>query len=691
MTAEKKLQSKPAESLTSKANERVRNELPFSNRDDFDAASRGFIETLPGDVIIPRAKGPGNAWNLGDYSFLIASSAPTTDDTQKQIDSHPGNWHESDPADWSQAPAEVNPSLWRNAQLTLMNGLFHVKDNITQPDQKIFQVRGFDLSNMTIIETPQNSVILIDPLVSTETARAALDLYYKHRGQRRVAAVIFTHSHVDHYGGVKGVIDENNVYYKEEDIDKGVRVLAPDGFLEHAVSENVFAGNAMTRRAIYMYGALLPKGEQGQVDAGLGKYNSTGTITLIQPNDIITETGQTREIDGVMIEFQMALETEAPSEMLFYFPQFNALCAAEDMTHNLHNLYTLRGAEVRNAKAWWKVINEAIDLYGDNPEKPTDVLFASHHWPTWGNDKIVSFMKKQRDLYKFIHDQSLRLLNHGYTMIELAEMIELPKSLSNEWYNRGYYGTLNHDAKAVYQRYIGWYDGNPANLHSLRPVRAAEKYLEYMGGAEAVMARAREDFDRGEYRWVAQVMNHVVFAQPDNEDAKQLEADALEQLGYQAESGPWRNVYLVGAYELRKGVLGGYGSSASSDVLKAMTLDLYFDYLGVCLNGPDADGKSISINWNFTDTGEKYAMTLENSALTYSANKQLPKPDATLTLTRTTLNEVTGKVSPAVSLGQAFDEAIAAGDIKVDGDGAKVSELFGLMDTFSPSFNIVTP
>jgi len=367
--------------------------------------------------------------------------------------------------------------------------------------------------------------------------------------------------------------------------------------------------------------------------------------------------------------------------MLIWFPQFSALCAAEDMNHLNHNLLTLRGAQVRSARNWWKVINQTLDLFGAEAE----VMFFAHTWPVWGQDKIVTFMKKQRDLYKYVHDQSLHLLNQGYTMVEVAEMIQLPESLAQEWFNRDYYGTVNHNAKAVYQRYLGWYDSNPANLHPLPPEESARKFLEYMGSASAVMAKARQAFKNGEYRWVAQIMNLVVFAEPDNRAAKQLQADALEQLGYQAESASWRNNYLTGASELRNGVPETGQVSGSSDTLREMTLDLLFDYWGILLNGPKADGKTIVLNWNFTDTGEQYVLTLENSALTYSGpDRQSSEADTTLTLARTTLDEI--------NLGHlTLQDAVARGLVQITGNPAKLVELLGLLERFDVGFNIVTP
>jgi alkyl sulfatase BDS1-like metallo-beta-lactamase superfamily hydrolase len=621
---------------TAKANQAVLQALPFANRQDFEDAQRGLVARWPGGVV--KAADGHVVWNLNTYAFIAGEAPPT-----------------------------VNPSLWRQALLNMDNGLYKVTD-------RIYQVRGMDLSNMTIVEGDRG-IIVIDPLISTEVAKASLDLYREHRGNRPVVAVIYTHSHIDHYGGVKGVVSEADVRSGK------VRVLAPEGFLEHAVSENVYAGNAMSRRATYMYGALLPRSARGQVDAGLGKTTSLGTVTLIPPTDIIRKTGEKRTIDGVDIVFQMAPGTEAPAEMLFYFPQMRALCAAEDMTHTLHNLYTLRGAEVRDAQKWWQAIDYAIHAFGGR----TDVIFASHHWPMWGQARISTFMHKQRNLYKYLLDQTLRLINHGLTMNEVAEQVRLPRSLADEWYNRGYYGTVSHDVKAIYQKYIGWYDGNPAHLHPLPPVETAKRYVEYMGGGKAVVERARASYAKGEYRWVAQVLSDVVLAEPDNVEARALEADALEQLGYQAESGPWRCEYLMGAYELRNGVPASHGQgSSSADVLSALTLPMYFDYMGIRLNGPKAEGKHIVLNWRFTDSGEKVALELEDSALLYQMGAQAANPDATLTLARTTLDDITLRRT-------TLQEAMANGRVKVAGNPARIAELFGLLDTFQPTFPIVTP
>ncbi len=440
------------------------------------------------------------------------------------------------------------------------------------------------------------------------------------------------------------------------------------------------AGAAMTRRVDYLYGQVLPRGERGQIDIGLGKATSQGTVTLIAPTDTIAKTGEKRTIDGVEMIFHMAPDTEAPAEMMIFFPQFRVFNCAELACHTLHNVLTLRGAQVRDAAKWSYFLNEAIATYGDQ----TEVLIAQHHWPRWGNDQCIEFLKDQRDIYKYIHDQTLRLANQGYTMAEIGPMLKPPSSLARRWYLRGYYGTVNHDAKAVYQKYLGWYDANPANLNPLPPADSARKYVEYMGGAPAVLAKAYEDFKKGEYRWVAQAVNHVVFADPDNQEARRLQADALEQLGYQAEASTWRNNYLTAAYELRNGIHPSGTITRGADQLTAMTIPMYFDFMGVCLNGPSADGKAIILNWDFTDVGEKYILNLENSALTYLPNRQASDADATITLTRATLD--------AITLGKTkFENEIAAGRINMKGNSGKLGELLSMLDVFKGEFEIVTP
>jgi alkyl sulfatase BDS1-like metallo-beta-lactamase superfamily hydrolase len=628
---------KDATTITKQINNAFLTELPFSDKQDFEDAKRGFIAALPeGNVKLPDGT---MVWDLNKYAFLKDDKVPDT----------------------------VNPSLWRIAQLNMNNGLFKVVD-------RIYQIRGFDLSNMTIVEG-DTGIIVIDPLISKEVAQAGLELYYANRPKKPVVAVLYTHSHVDHYGGVKGIVSE-------DDVNAGkVKIIAPAGFLEEAISENVYAGNAMGRRAQYQYGAFLMPGPRGQIDAGLGKNTSLGDVTLIPPTVTIETSGQKLNIDGIDMEFQMAPGTEAPSEMLVYLPQFNALCAAEDLTHTLHNLYTLRGAQVRDANKWWKAINTAIENYGDKVQ----VVFAQHHWPKWDNKNIVPYMEKQRDQFKYLHDQSLRLMNQGYTMVEVAEAIDVPEPVSHQWYNRGYYGSVNHDSKAVYQKYLGWYNSNPADLHPLVPVEAAKKYVEYMGGIDAVIKLAKASYDKGEYRWVAEVMKHAVFADPSNKQARELQADAFEQLGYQQENPTWRNEYLMGAFELRNGVPQTSIDVASQDTVMAMPVDMVLDYMGLRLNGPKAKDVSTSFNMKFLDKQQQnYAARLEYGVLIYTPDKQYKTADVTVSWPKSSM---LGILSGATNV----DKEIAAGRITIVGDKAKLQQLFDLQDNFQSQFNIVTP
>jgi alkyl sulfatase BDS1-like metallo-beta-lactamase superfamily hydrolase len=581
-----------------------------------------------------------------------------------------------DTGDWDfldeEAPAPtVNPSLWRQARLNREHGLYEVAP-------RIYQVRGYDISNLSLVEGDSGWVV-IDPLTSTETARAAMDLVRDHLGERPVRAVVYTHSHMDHFAGLAGVVDLDDL------ADRAVPIVAPAGFLREAVSENVIAGPAMLRRSGYMYGHHLPRGPLGQVDCGLGRSIPAGSISLVAPTHEIGATGEELVLDGVRLVFQFTPDAEAPAEMMFHFPELRALCAAENCTSVMHNLYTLRGAQVRNALAWSKYIDEALHLFGDD----TDVVFASHNWPRIGADDVRHYLRTQRDTYRYLHDQTMRLANRGLVMTEIAEELELPPSLAGEFANRGYYGTVSHNAKAVYQRYLGWFDGNPANLHPLPPEPAATRYVEYMGGAAAVLERARRDFEGGEYRWVAQVVNHVVFADPANVEARELQAAALEQLGFQAESGPWRNFYLSGAQDLRRPRRerpdgpAGPGPRQAAALVRGMTVEMVFDLLGVRLDGPAASGTTLAVGWRFPDIGEEWTLRLENSAL--SAWPALDADlDATLTMTRETLTAVlTDPPSIATALGE--------GRITIDGDGDALGRLFGLLEQPDPSFAIVEP
>ncbi len=631
---------KAAQPATAAANAAVLGRLAFGDRADFENASRGLVAAAPAGPV-PRPGGGFPVWDMGAYEFEDAEDAPET----------------------------VNPSLWRQARLNKIAGLFEVTGGV-------YQLRGMDLSNMSVIEG-ETGVIVIDPFISAEVAELGLRLYREHRGNRPVVAVIYTHSHVDHYGGVRGVVSG-------ADVASGrVKIYAPAGFLEHSVSENVFAGTAMSRRSQYQYGIFLPRGPRGQVDLGLGKAVSIGTVTLIPPTDIIDATGTTRIIDGVPIEFQLTPGTEAPAEMNFYFPRSRALCAAENATHTMHNLVTLRGAEVRDAKAWAAYLNETIDLFADR----TDVVFASHHWPTWGSAGVREFLADSRDMYQFLHDQTLRLINHGLTPMEIAETLtDLPPGLGRKWYARGYYGSVSHGVRAIYQRYLGFYDGNPAHLNPHQPVAAAERYVAAIGGADALLAKARQAFDDGDYRWVAELVNHLVFADPGNQAARALQADALEQLGYQCENGTWRSLYLTGAHELRNGVPAGMNlTTASPDTIRAMSPDLYFGYMGIRIDaGKAAALPEMVLNWNFTDIGQVYAVTVRHAALTCRAGVQDPAAAATITLTKAVLDRISLRET-------SFDKEIANGEITVDGDPGALSRLLATLDTFEVMFNIVEP
>ncbi|MEA2025154.1 MAG: alkyl sulfatase dimerization domain-containing protein, partial [Chloroflexota bacterium] len=604
--------SKPATHITAEANRRVLDALPIGDPTDLDNAKRGLIAEASGEI---RNAAGEVVWSMDRWDFLRGD-----------------------------APDTVNPSLWRQSQLNAIAGLFEVVDGV-------YQVRGFDLSVVSYLRT-DSGWIVVDPLISVEPMQAAHELVTKHLGERPVVAVIFTHSHVDHFGGVRALVSD-------EDVATGVvRIIAPVDFLEEAVSENVMLGNAMSRRASYMYGNLVGWDARHGVGAGLGQITSNGTVTLMPPTDDISETGQELTIDGLRIVFQHTPDAEAPAELCFYLPQRKTLCMAEIATHTLHNVYTLRGAKIRDAKAWSQHIHDAIGLFGAEAE----VVFASHHWPTWGNAEVIAFLKGQRDLYRYLHDETLRLANHGYTYTEIAEQIELPDGIAGSFANRGYYGSVNHNVKATYVYYLGWFDGNPANLHPPIPTESARKHVEYMGGADAVIERARADFEAGDYRWVAQVMNEVIFADPENVAARELQADTFEQLGYQAENGTWRDFYLSGAKELREGVtVLPTPSTASPDSVRAMTIPMLLDYIAIRLNGPRAATKQYVFELDFTDIDEHYLLEVENGVLIHTLGAVASDPTASATLTRTALD--------SVLLGEAtLKDLVSDGTIPVDGD-----------------------
>jgi alkyl sulfatase BDS1-like metallo-beta-lactamase superfamily hydrolase len=609
--------------------------LPFDDTQDFNDADQGFIGKSAQRQIL--AADGHVVWDLDAYAFLDGP-----------------------------APDTANPSLWRQSQLLVKDGLFEVTAGI-------YQLRGFDLSNMTIVEG-DTGVIVIDPLISRETAAAAFALYSEHRGSRPVTAMIYTHSHIDHFGGVKGIISQ-------DDVDSGrTSVIAPEGFMEHAIVENIYAGTAMGRRAGYMYGASIAKGPDGQIGAGLGQTTSTGEPTLIVPTIDITMTGQELTIDGVRIVFQVTPGTEAPAEMNFYFPDRKALCAAENASHTLHNILTIRGAVVRDAHAWAHYLTETISLWGDD----LDLVFASHHWPTWGRERVVEYLATQRDMYLYLHDQTLRLINQGYVGSEIAEVLEMPPTLKAAWHTHGYYGSVSHNVKAVYQRYLGWYEGNPARLWEHPPVESGQRYVAAMGGIDAAIAVARTAFVDGDYRWAAQVLDHVLFADASNEGARDLQADTFEQLGFQAESGTWRSAYLAGAAELRNGQFGTPASSDAPDIMGALTVSQVFDSIAIRIDGPRAWDTYLRISWVIADEDAVYVTELRNGVLNHHTIDEVIAGTTTLTLTRGALIAiVTGQLELAA--------ALADGTLSVQGDPTLLQGLMGLVSPVDRDFAIVTP
>ncbi|MBV8393963.1 MAG: MBL fold metallo-hydrolase, partial [Alphaproteobacteria bacterium] len=538
----------------------------------------------------------------------------------------------------------------------------------------VYQLRGFDISNMTVLEG-ETGLILIDPLTTAEVSRAALALYRTHRPNKPVVAVIYTHSHIDHYGGVRGAIDEADVKAGK------VEVIAPAGFMDAVSGENVLAGQPMMRRAQFQFGTMLPRGPRGQVDAGLGKGIARGTPGLIAPTRSIEKAVEEHTIDGLKIVFQLAPETEAPAEMHMFYPELGVLNMAENACPLLHNFIPLRGAVARDPRIWAKYISDAIEMYAPHAE----AMIGQHHWPVWGREAILDHLEAQRDLYKHIHDQTLRLMNRGWRPAEIAEAIDLPPGLAPRWSVRGYYGTVSHNVKAVYQRYLSWYDANPCNLHPLPQAEAAKKFVDYMGGAAAVIVRARADFARGEFRWVAQVMKEVVYADPGDKEARGLCADALEQMGYQAESATWRNAFLYGAQELRHGVFQLPARiSMGADTLAGLSSDIFFDMLAIRIDPAKAADQSMVVNWHFTDRDEKIVMTIAHSTLTHRAGWS-DKAAASVTITRETLDAIVlGKLKVA--------DALSSGALKIAGDASRLVALFSLFDPPSGlMFDILTP
>ena len=622
-----------ATDFTVAANLNANNTPAWNNNEDFDFASRGLIATYD-PLIIPADIPNITAWNAEAFRLFKNSSRSDT----------------------------INPLLYRQAQLNNIHGLFMVSPGI-------YQVRGFDMSSMTLVKG-DTGWIVIDPLSSVEPARAAMELVNRTLGSYPVKAVIYSHPHADHYQGVKGVTTSDTVKAGR------VTIIAPEHFLEYAISENVYAGNAMQRRAIYQLGLFLPRDEKGLVDNGIGKTISTGTASLIPPTMDITHTGQEVTIDGVRMEFQMARDTEAPVEMNIWFPRHNALFVAENCAGTLHNILTPRGAQVRDPLAWSVSLDETRRRYGDKAE----VMFSAHNWPRFGNDKVIEILENERDMYKYINDQTLNLANKGYTMDEIADMVELPPSLKQYWYTHGFYGQVTMGVKATYQRHLGYYDGNPVNLKRLTPVEYAKSMTEYMGGKDVVLQRLKKDYDAGNYELVASIANYLVYADPANMEARKIEADALEQLGYQEESGSARNAYLTAASELR-GTLPVKGRNMiSADIMSAMTVDQLLNYLSVRVNATKAGGENYRINIGITDTGDKALIQVKNSVIMYWVNESSPAADVSVKMPRKTFETLA--LNPTVT---------PSGVVVTSGDPAVFNKFVGMLDTFDPTFPIAIP
>lgn len=618
--------AEPASAATVASQAATLKALPFADRQDFDFANRGFLATRL-DPKIPGAN--GLAWDLSSYDFLQGPP-----------------------------PATVNPSLWRQAQLLARHGLFKVTD-------RIWQVRGFDIANITFIRGDTGWVV-IDALTTRETASAAYALVTEKLGARPVVAVIYTHSHSDHFGGARGLVDQ-------ADVDSGkVKVIAPAGFLAEAVSENVLAGNAMSRRATYQFGFFLPPGPQGQVSSGIGQAISKGTMTLVPPNLTIDHTGQELTIDGVRLQFQLTPGTEAPAEMNINLPDLHVLDMAENANVSMHNVLTPRGALVRDAKAWSEYLTQSIRLYGAG----TEVMMTSHGWPRFGHEAVVGFLADHRDAYKYLHDQTVRMMNEGLTGPEIANRIALPPALAREWFNRGYYGTMSFNARAVYQRYMGFYDANPANLAPLDPADQATRYVAAMGGAAKVLDLARAAAIAADYRWAATLLNNLVLADATNTASRQALAGVYDQLGYQAESALWRNIYLTGAMELRSGVKSGT-TGGSIDLIRNLPSSMLFDLIGVRLNPQKAQGGDLRLELLFPERSERYYLVVRNGVLVAEAMAAPGPVNATVTLPRSAL-------IATLFLGAPLTGA------QVDGDPAALARLIGWLDAFRPDFPIVT-
>ncbi|MDA8903927.1 MBL fold metallo-hydrolase [Porticoccaceae bacterium] len=624
-----------ASEFTIASNKTFADNLDLDNQQDFKDARRGMIAEAPSTALI--SKSGVQVWDAGAYDFIQG-----------------------------EAPDTVNPSLWRQAKLNNIRGLFKV-------DEGIYQLRGFDLANTSLIKG-DTGWILVDPLTTMETTEAAMAFAEQHLGDIKLTGVIFTHSHIDHFGGVLSLINS------QQAADNNVPIIAPAGFMEESTSENIIAGPAMTRRGVYMFGNSLPRSAEGHVDAGLGKQVIYGSTSILQPTLVIDQPEMALSIDGVEFEFYNMPGSEAPAELTFYLPEHKAFCGAEVLSHVMHNVLTLRGAKVRDALLWSDYIGQSIDRLDQ-----VEVFFNSHHWPTWGHDRIITQMEQQQDMYKFTHDQTVRLANLGYTPSEIAERLRLPKSLAGNFHLRGYYGTLSHNSKAVYQHYFGWYQGNPAQLNPLPPEQSSVRYVEFMGGAEAILHKASESMQRGEYRWVAEVLNHLVFAQPDNDAALQMLAYAYRQLGYQAESGPWRDIYLSGALELQSESREQfYDPGLARAFVQQVPLMQFMKALSVRLDAEKAEAELLVINVLFTDQQQNFVLTVRNSVLHYQQLPAANNADASIALTKNLFVDLL--------LGQVgIQQLLTTDELQVDGSVLKLLKFFSLLGESNDNFNIVTP
>lgn len=636
---------KPATTITKQINEDVYQVLDFDDTQEEEFAKKGFI-TAPDSLQITDDDG-NVVWNMDNYDFVRDADSPDS----------------------------ANPSLWRNTKSNANYGLFQVSDDI-------YQVRGYDLSNMTFVRT-DNGWIIMDCLASSDTAKAALELFKSEMGDIHIVAVIISHAHIDHYGGIQGVLTQDELADPSLSLDEQIAsgktaIIVPDGFENAVMSENVFVGTAMKRRSLYQYGSVIQPGEQGRLSVGIGLAVSQGEVGYLSPTFNVTEEVFETTIDGVKVIFQLTPDTESPAEMNTYFPDKKALWLAENCTASMHNIYTLRGAEVRDANSWARYITEAQSLFG----KDAEVVFQSHNWPHWGNDVIQEYMTNTAAVYKFMHDQTLLYINQGYTSTEIANMIELPEALNKVWYTRQYYGTLKHNVKAIYQKYMGWYDANPVHLDELEPTEYAKKLVEYLGDADKVLEMAKSDYEKGEYQWVAQITNTLVYADPENEQAKYLCADALEQLGYQAESGAWRNAYLVAASELRNGT-DMYPPSAvtgSGSTAQQMDMQTTLDYMGIMLDSTKLADKSFTINLQVTND-QNYLLKVHHGVLLYYPDEQDENADITITT----------KKAGILAIAACNEDGISKLIESVEGDQELYKAFCESMTPLSLYFNIIEP